>query len=224
MNNSYIISKMNEFMFQLNGKMGAWLSKKLPMITDNWWQELVVNIRKMQEVRNSWAHITSSAISKEKVIADVDTIIALMQAFDASMKETRDMENFIFDVEEDKEMKPEEDKTIIVESSEPEMQTTGGIEVGDDSLAERAHGADARMAFAFHQMSFVAHCYEFVGAGVEGYYRRLVYDDFIVVYDNRIGSAKVDCNFFREREKSHLMCKYWNVNVLAQASVSARYW
>ena len=34
MNNSYIISKMNEFMFQLNGKMGAWLSKKLPVITD----------------------------------------------------------------------------------------------------------------------------------------------------------------------------------------------
>ena len=54
-----------------------------------------------------------------------------MQAFDASMKETRDMENFIFDVEEDKEIKPEEDKTIIVESSEPEVQTTGGIKVGD---------------------------------------------------------------------------------------------
>ena len=143
MNNSYIISKMNEFMFRLNGKMGAWLSKKLPMITDNWWQELVVNnlstlqrehvlnneitsidgldlaellrifdrnwfvitsrffvnnkernnIRKMQEVRNSWAHITPSAINKEKVISNVDTMIALMQAFDASMKETRDMEN-----------------------------------------------------------------------------------------------------------------------------------
>ena len=43
MNNSYIISKMNEFMFQLNGKMGNWLNKKLPTITDNWWQELVVN-------------------------------------------------------------------------------------------------------------------------------------------------------------------------------------
>lgn len=115
MNNSYIISKMNEFMFQLNGKMGTWLSKKLPTITDNWWQELVVNnfstlqrehvlnngitsidgldlaellrvfernwfvitsrffvnnkernnIRKMQEVRNSWAHITPGTISKD---------------------------------------------------------------------------------------------------------------------------------------------------------------
>lgn len=181
MNNSYIISKMNEFMFQLNEKMGIWLSKKLPAITDNWWQELVVNnlstlqrehvfnngitsidgldlaellrvfdrnwfvitsrffvnnrernnIRKMQEVRNSWAHITHSTISKDKVIADVDTIIALMQAFDASMKETREMENFIFDVEEDKDIKPEEVKPIIIESTEPEMQPTGGIKVGD---------------------------------------------------------------------------------------------
>ena len=181
MNNSYIISKMNEFMFQLNGKMGTWLNKKLPTITDNWWQELIVNnlstlqrehvlnngitsidgldlaellrvfdrnwfvitsrffvnnkernnIRKMQEVRNSWAHITPSTISKEKVIADVDTIIALMQAFDASMKETREMENFIFDVEEDKDIKLEEAKPIIIETAEPDVQPTGGIKVGD---------------------------------------------------------------------------------------------
>lgn len=181
MNNSYIISKMNEFMFQLNGKMGTWLSKKLPTITDNWWHELVVNnlstlqrehvlnngitsidgldlaellrvfernwfvitsrffvnnkernnIRKMQEVRNSWAHITPRTINKEKVIADVDTIIALMQAFDASMKETREMENFIFDVEEDKDIKLEEEKPIIIETAEPEIQPTGGIKVGD---------------------------------------------------------------------------------------------
>lgn len=72
------------------------------------------NIRKMQEIRNSWAHITPDTISREKVIADVDTIIALMQAFDASMKETRDIENFIFDVEEDKDIKPEEVKPMKV--------------------------------------------------------------------------------------------------------------
>ncbi|MDE7431359.1 MAG: DEAD/DEAH box helicase family protein [Lachnospiraceae bacterium] len=181
MNYSYIISKMNEFMFQLNRKMGTWLSKKLPTITDNWWQELIVNnlsklqrehvlnngitsidgldlaellrvfdrnwfvitsrffvnnkerknIRKMQEVRNSWAHITPSTISKEKVIADVDTIIALMQAFDASMKETREIENFIFDVEEDKEIKPEEVQPTIIEPSEPDVQPTSGIKVGE---------------------------------------------------------------------------------------------
>ena len=163
MNDSYIISKINEYMFQLNEKMGTWLAKKLPLITENWWQELVVNnmstlqkehiisnqiteikgldlaellrvfdrnwfvitssffvnnkernnIRRMQEVRNSWAHITPTIINKEKVIADVETIIALMQAFDASMKETRDMETFIFDVEEDKEIRLEAKKPIV---------------------------------------------------------------------------------------------------------------
>lgn len=157
MNDTYIISKMNEYMFQLNEKMGKWLSKKLPKITDNWWQELVVNnlsslqkntvlsndirdiggldlaallrvfdrnwfsitssffvnnkeranIRRMLEVRNSWAHITPNDITKKKVIDDVNTIISLMQAFNASMKETRDMENFIFDIEDDKELKLE---------------------------------------------------------------------------------------------------------------------
>ncbi len=157
MNDTYIISKMNEYMFQLNEKMGKWLSKKLPKITDNWWQELVVNnlsslqkntvlsndirdiggldlaallrvfdrnwfsitssffvnnkeranIRRMLEVRNSWAHITPKDITKKKVIDDVNTIISLMQAFDSSMKETRDMENFIFNIEDDKELKLE---------------------------------------------------------------------------------------------------------------------
>lgn len=180
MNDSYIISKMNGYMFQLSGKIGEWLEKKLPNITDNWWQELIINnlsilqrehvinneikdisgldlaellrvidrnwfiitsrffinnkergnIRKMQEVRNSWAHITPSTISKEKVLADVDTIIVLMQAFDAAMSETRDMENFIFDVEEDKEIQPEEPK--ITKSVTEAKQITGdGFKIGD---------------------------------------------------------------------------------------------
>ena len=43
MNDSYIISKMNEYMFQLNEKMGKWLQKRLPQITENWWEELVLN-------------------------------------------------------------------------------------------------------------------------------------------------------------------------------------
>lgn len=180
MNDSYIISKMNGYMFQLSGKIGVWLEKKLPNITDNWWQELIINnlstlqrehvinneikdisgldlaellrvidrnwfiitsrffinnkergnIRKMQEVRNSWAHITPSTISKEKVLADVDTIIVLMQAFDAAMSETRDMENFIFDVEEDKEIQPEEPK-ITKSVTEAKQITDDGFKIGD---------------------------------------------------------------------------------------------
>jgi hypothetical protein len=154
MDTSYIISKMNEYMFRLNQQIGGWLEKKLPKITDDWWQDLVFNnlsplqreavlrndiheikgldlaallrvldrnwfvitstffinnkergnIRTMQEIRNTWAHITPNDISKARVIDDVNVIIALMQAFDASMKDTRDMENFIFDVEEDKDI------------------------------------------------------------------------------------------------------------------------
>lgn len=141
-------------MFRLNEKTGVWLEKRLPQVTKNWWDELVLanlselqreqvlknnicelkgldlasllrvfdrnwfvisssfflgnqgrtSIRKMQEVRNSWAHITPNDITKEKVIGDVEVMITLLQMFDASMKETRDLEEFIFDVEEDKEI------------------------------------------------------------------------------------------------------------------------
>ena len=189
MDTSYIISKMNEYMFRLNQQIGTWLEKKLPRITDDWWQELVFNnlsplqretvlrndiheikgldlaallrvldrnwfvitstffinnkergnIRTMQEVRNTWAHITPNDISKARVIDDVNVIIALMQAFDASMKDTRDMEHFIFDVEEDKDIHitsvkksekgdaPTEKKTPI--SSQPEGIAIGSIVV-----------------------------------------------------------------------------------------------
>ena len=154
MDTSYIISKMNAFMFRLNQQIGEWLDKRLYKITDDWWQELVFNnlsplqretvlrndiheikgldlaallrvldrnwfvitstyyinnkergnIRSMQEIRNTWAHIAPNDINKTRVINDVNVIIVLMQAFDASMKDTRDMENFIFDVEDDRDI------------------------------------------------------------------------------------------------------------------------
>ena len=154
MDTSYIISKMNTFMFRLSQQIGGWLEKKLPRITDDWWRDLVfnnlsplqretvlrndiheikgldlaallrvvdrnwfvltstffinnkerANIRTMQGIRNTWAHITPNDISKDKVIDDVNVIIALMHAFDAGMRNTRDMETFIFDVEEDKDI------------------------------------------------------------------------------------------------------------------------
>ena len=180
MNDSYIISKMNEYMFQLNEKIGTWLTKKLPSITDNWWQELVVNnlstlqreyvlnsgiteinrldlmellrvidrnwflitsrffvngmeranIRKMREVCNSWACITSSKISKEKIFLDVDIILSLMQTFEASMNETRDIENFLFDVKEDGNI-PQKVSKVTVPDEEVIENTIGVIKVGD---------------------------------------------------------------------------------------------
>ena len=172
MDETYIKSKMNEFMLRLNEKMEIWLNKRLPHITKNWWDELVMNnlsdqqrehiiknniheingldltsllrvfdrnwfvitssyfvnnrertnIRKMHEVRNSWIHITPNNITKAKVEADVETIIELMQAFDASMKEISDMEGFIFDVDEDRYIKKEEKKKPDIMAA-PEDET-----------------------------------------------------------------------------------------------------
>ena len=179
MDTAYIISKMNEFMFRLSERMGKWLNKRLPKITENWWDELVLsnlsmlqrekvlssnihelrgldlasllrvfdrnwfvitstffvnnrergNIRKMQEVRNAWAHITPQDITKKRVIEDTETIIALMQAMDASSRETRDMEAFIFDIEEDKEIKAEPEKKKETSHQSVESQN-GGIQIG----------------------------------------------------------------------------------------------
>ena len=148
MDTTYIISKMNSFMFRLGKQIGTWLSPKLPRITEDWWEELVLrnltplqleavvlkniqeitgldlasllrvvhrnwfllsgthfmnardreNVRTMQGIRNFWAHITPDDINKPRVIDDTNVIISLMQTFDASMKDTRDMEQFIFDV------------------------------------------------------------------------------------------------------------------------------
>lgn len=94
------------------------------------------NVKTMQEVRNKWAHITENDISKQRVIDDVNTIIALMQAFDAKMKDTQDMEQFIFDVEDDKEIHitppPEHEKQPKTENSEPSATSAdaGEIQIG----------------------------------------------------------------------------------------------
>lgn len=148
---TFMTGKMNTYMLQLNEKMSTWLDKRLPSLTERWWDDLVYSnlsplqrdavdnkgihelkgldlasilrvfdrnwfvitstwfvnsrvrqqIRDMMSIRNAWAHITPDEISKEKVLNDMSIIIELMQAFDASQKETRDMESFVLDVEDD---------------------------------------------------------------------------------------------------------------------------
>lgn len=58
-------------------------------------------IRDMMGIRNTWAHIGSDDLSKDKVLNDLGVILDLLQAFDASMTETRELEEFILDLEHD---------------------------------------------------------------------------------------------------------------------------
>ena len=58
-------------------------------------------VRDMMGIRNTWAHIGSDDLSKDKVLSDLGVILELLQAFDASMTETREIEEFILDLEHD---------------------------------------------------------------------------------------------------------------------------
>ena len=182
MNDTYVISKMNEFMHLLSGRMAEWMAVKLPKLTDDWWDDLVIgslstmqreqvamrniidlkgldlsallrifdrnwyvitsrfymnskdryNIKEMFEVRNSWAHLSNENLNKTKVLHDVDVIMSLMQAFDASSNDTRDMEVFILDVEDDKEMKLESASSQKEPTkSEEKSRDLSDIKVGD---------------------------------------------------------------------------------------------
>ncbi|WP_022759095.1 DEAD/DEAH box helicase [Butyrivibrio fibrisolvens] len=86
-------------------------------------------IKDMMGVRNSWAHISSEELSKEKVISDVEIIMELMQTFDAKMSETKDMEVFILDVEEDKNIQDMPVPVVPVASAL--SQASAGAPTGD---------------------------------------------------------------------------------------------
>lgn len=182
MNDSYVISKMNEYMHLLSGRMADWMTQKFPQLTDDWWEELVIsnlsvmqreqvsqrnitdlrgldlsallrvfdrnwyvitgryymnskersNIKDMFEVRNSWAHISNENLSKTKVIHDINIIIDLMHTFDASTEDTRDMEVFELDVEEDKDIKQTSAAPIITTIQVEKIETeSNDIKVGD---------------------------------------------------------------------------------------------
>ena len=125
------------------------------VITSSWFvnNKERKKIKDMIGVRNSWAHISSEELSKEKVISDVEIIIELMQAFDAKMSETRDMEVFIMDIEDDKDIqataKATPDRTAETATASPKSEAGGDIVVGsmitlvsDSSKAGAVIGVD----------------------------------------------------------------------------------
>ena len=125
------------------------------VITSSWFvnNKERKKIKDMMGVRNSWAHISSEELSKEKVISDVEIIIELMQAFDAKMSETRDMEVFIMDIEDDKDIQTTA-KSVPVKNAEavvtyPKPAASGDIIIGsmitlvsDSSKAGAVIGVD----------------------------------------------------------------------------------
>lgn len=42
MNDTFIVSKINEYLYTATQKLSAWLSQMLPRVTDNWWNECVL--------------------------------------------------------------------------------------------------------------------------------------------------------------------------------------
>ncbi|MCF0127911.1 MAG: DEAD/DEAH box helicase family protein, partial [Pseudobutyrivibrio sp.] len=108
------------------------------VITSSWFvnNKERQKIKDMMGVRNSWAHITSEEISKEKVIHDVEIIIELMQTFDASMSETRDIEVFVMDVEDDADIQDKPVVMPVLETVTPINQpvTSGEAAPGDIAI------------------------------------------------------------------------------------------
>jgi len=89
-----------------------------------------VNIQKMQEVRNNWALIIQNDISKEKIIGDVEIIKELLEFFGASIQVTRELEQFIIDVNADNEIKNDQFISIVDKPAEVEQSSNQDITVG----------------------------------------------------------------------------------------------
>lgn len=237
MNDNYIISKMNEYMHQLSGRMANWLSHKLPKLTDDWWDELVIrnlsmmqrdqvlqrgikdlqgldlsallrifdrnwyvitgsfyinsrernNLKDMFEVRNTWAHISNESLSKDKVIHDVNIIINLMQALDAKPEETRGMEVFVLDVDDDKDIQP-----VIVEpakkipESAPKLVDDSAIKMGDlVSLAsdENSVGAVVNVVGDTY--------YVLIGSAIQTFYKEQIKKKTVEVQSEHVSLPEV---------------------------------
>ena len=105
------------------------------VITSTWFvnSKYRQQVKEMMAIRNFWAHLSSEDLSKEKVIGDVEVIIDLMSAFDAKSEDTRDMEQFIMDVESDKDIQDKPVTTTVSSSHENEQNSTS-MEITNGSM------------------------------------------------------------------------------------------
>ena len=69
------------------------------------------------------------------------------------------------------------------------------VEVCDDAVPERAHGAYAGIVALVHQLSFLAYCDAFVGCIIYSDDTRLVKDYLVILVDDGVGGTEVDGQF-----------------------------
>ena len=74
----------------------------------------------------------------------------------------------------------------------------GGVEVGNNAVAQRAYGGNALVHLAVHLAGGLAYGDGLHRLGVEGYHTRLINHNLVVVDDDGVGSSQVDCNFLSE--------------------------
>ncbi len=79
-------------------------------------------------------------------------------------------------------------------------------EVGNDSIAQGANGADIVVCLLIHHLGFLAHGNHLVGAAVQSHNRRLVNNNLIITDDDGVGGAEIHCNLLNKRKKSHVLC------------------
>ena len=74
------------------------------------------------------------------------------------------------------------------------------IEVGDNAVPQRPHGADAGVGAVVHQLGFLPYGDAFVIV-VDCNYARLVQHNLVVLVDDGVGSSEVDCQLLIQKRK-----------------------
>ena len=72
----------------------------------------------------------------------------------------------------------------------------GGLEVGDDTVAQWADGLDVLVGLTMHHHGALADGDDLLRVALQGHNGGLVNDYLVVVYDNRIGRTQVNSDFF----------------------------
>ena len=80
----------------------------------------------------------------------------------------------------------------------------GGIEVGDNAVAQRPYGLDSGVAALVHELGLRAYGDALAAIVIYCDDARLVQHYLVVLIDDGVGRSEVYCEFLIQREKCHL--------------------